>query len=77
MGLEGHVLPLMLHHPLGAPSPEALAWPHVHAAMEERGGGPVLQAVGAHAEPAQHGQGPALGGAADLIAAGDLHTQQV
>ena len=50
----------------------------VHARLEGHGGRPGVEAaVGAHPKAAEHGQGPALRRAADLVAAGDLDAQQV
>lgn len=73
-----------------SPRPDELAWcsmrvraPHVPSTTPARihhgGPWPVHQAsLGAHPQATEHGQGPPVWarGAAHLIAAGDLHTQQ-
>ena len=72
---------LRVHHPRSSAGSDHLSRPAVKPSVVSRSvehhGRPRLHAVGAHPRPAEYGQGPPVWGAADLVAAGDLHTQQV
>lgn len=76
--MEAEMMCLLLHHPLRSTGPYHVSGPPVKSSivtlyMEDHGK-PRLQAMGSHPWTTEHRQGPPLWSAADLIAAGDLHT---
>lgn len=77
--MEAEMMCLLLHHPLCSTGPHHVPWPPVKPSivtlyMEDHGR-PKLQAMGSNPWTTEHRQRPPVWGAADLIAAGDLHTQ--
>lgn len=81
VGMETKMMCLLLHHSLWSNGPDHLSQPPIEPSFVslsmEQHVRPKLQAMRTHPLTTEHRQMSPVWGAADLITAGNLHTQEI